>query len=188
MRISIPVISFWIEPLQNSQSRLQNKFGRLARTTDLFRPISDRLNGWRTQFMGEMTSGSSNVTRNPAGWPYTSNAWCRYRRSTATALPLPPQPTSKRPSFTRSVTIPTRGIQMSKLTAVVSQLRQEHSRLRAEISIIETVIRSLSALNGNALVSSPRRSRKISADGKARIVAAQRKRWAAWRRAQKKAA
>jgi hypothetical protein len=76
---------------------------------------------------------------------------------------------------------------MANLQIVISQLRKEHSRISSQISRLEGAIRSLSALNGNAPTARRRGTRKMSASGKARIVAAQRKRWAVWRRSQKAA-
>jgi hypothetical protein len=68
---------------------------------------------------------------------------------------------------------------MSNLTSVLNQLKQERTRLSAQL---EHVTNAISALND---VSDNRASRRIiSAAGRARIAAAQRARWAK-RRGQK---
>ena len=61
---------------------------------------------------------------------------------------------------------------MANLTSVLSQLKQERTRLAAQL---ERLNNALSALNG---VGSNRTRRTISAAGRAKIAAAQHARWA----------
>ena len=68
---------------------------------------------------------------------------------------------------------------MPNLTLVVNQLKEERARL-------DVAIRTLEGLNG----SKPSRKngkRSISAEARRRIILAQKKRWAAWRKAKKAA-
>ena len=67
---------------------------------------------------------------------------------------------------------------MSNLNTVRKQLQQEHSRVSAEL---ERINHALAALNSKNLP----RKRKLSASAIARIRAAQRARWAKWRKANK---
>lgn len=62
------------------------------------------------------------------------------------------------------------------LTAALNELRSHRNRLQTQLEQIETAIASLSTLNGSA--GGFRAKGKISAAGRARIAAAQRKRWA----------
>jgi len=67
---------------------------------------------------------------------------------------------------------------MSNLNAVLAQLKQEHAALGKAIAALEGV-----SSNGT-----PNTKRTMSASARKRIAAAQRARWAKWKRAQKKAA
>ena len=67
---------------------------------------------------------------------------------------------------------------MSNLNAALKQLLREHSRVSAEL---ERINRALAALNSKNLPT----KRKLSASAVARIRAAQRARWAKWRKANK---
>ena len=69
---------------------------------------------------------------------------------------------------------------MSNVNAVLKQLQQERSRVSADL---ERIKRALAALNSKNLPS----KRKLSASAIARIRAAQRARWAKWRKANKSA-
>jgi len=60
------------------------------------------------------------------------------------------------------------------LTAALNELRSHRNRLQTQLEQIETAIASLSTLNAGGF----RAKGKISAAGRARIAAAQRKRWA----------
>ena len=61
---------------------------------------------------------------------------------------------------------------MANLTPILNQLQHERSRLTAQL---ERLNNALSALTG---LSKTRKGRTVSAAGRARIVAAQRARWA----------
>jgi hypothetical protein len=67
---------------------------------------------------------------------------------------------------------------MSKLAGVVRQLKQEHDRLTRQIRGISA---ALSAF-GSAYGKSEARRGRMSADGRARIAAAQRLRWSKLKR------
>jgi RNase P/RNase MRP subunit POP5 len=74
---------------------------------------------------------------------------------------------------------------MADIAVVLKGLRQDRERLDKAIAALEIV----SSVNGRRAVrSAVRKKRTISAAGRKRIVAAQRARWAKWRRTQKKAA
>lgn len=74
---------------------------------------------------------------------------------------------------------------MPKLTAVLKQLRKQQHHLTSNLERVEEAIAALSGVDGS--VRRKGRARNMSAAGRARIVAAQRARWAKWKR-QKKAA
>jgi len=61
---------------------------------------------------------------------------------------------------------------MANLTSVLSQLKQERTRLAAQL---ESLNNAITALNGTG---NKRPGRKMSAAGRARVAAAQRARWA----------
>jgi hypothetical protein len=74
---------------------------------------------------------------------------------------------------------------MADIAVVLKGLRQDRERLDKAIAALEIV----SSVNDRRAVrSAVRKKRTISAAGRKRIVAAQRARWAKWRRTQKKAA
>src|SRR5580704_5597809 len=56
------------------QSKPQNKFSLLTRTTDLNSPISLAEKGWRTQLVAEIRSPSNTGTASPDPCPYASSA------------------------------------------------------------------------------------------------------------------
>lgn len=66
---------------------------------------------------------------------------------------------------------------MTNLVPFMKQLQRERARLAAQLSHIE---QALSALGADG------RARKISSAARRRIAAAQKLRWAKWRKAQKK--
>jgi len=73
---------------------------------------------------------------------------------------------------------------MVHLAQVVRDLVVERKRIEIEL---ERVTNALSALNGLGAKASPLRNRPtLSASARARIAAAQRARWAKWRKANKK--
>jgi hypothetical protein len=64
---------------------------------------------------------------------------------------------------------------MANLSGVVTQLKTERDRVRKQLLGLEAVITALvSAYSGGK----PSRRRKLSAKSRAKIAAAQRKRWA----------
>ena len=62
---------------------------------------------------------------------------------------------------------------MTKLAAVVQQLKKEHDRLSRQLKGVAGVLAAFGAADGKSTG-----RRKISAVGRARIAAAQRARWA----------
>jgi len=68
---------------------------------------------------------------------------------------------------------------MANLTSVLNQLEQERTRLTSHIQGLN---HALAALKGTSRSG----TRTMSASARRRIAAAQKARWAEWRRAQKK--
>jgi hypothetical protein len=62
------------------------------------------------------------------------------------------------------------------ITAALNELRSQRNRLNSQLEHVDKAIASLSSLNSSA--GGFRKKRKLSAAGRARIAAAQRKRWA----------
>jgi hypothetical protein len=73
------------------------------------------------------------------------------------------------------------------MQSVVDQLQQERTRLERELNGVSAALSAFSKvyLGGKAKAAAPRK-RTISAAGRARIAAAQKKRWAKGRAAKKK--
>lgn len=65
-------------------------------------------------------------------------------------------------------------------TQIVAALQKEHAQRAQELSRIDTAIRALGELNGHH----SKRSR-LSVAARQRIAAAQRKRWAKWKKAKR---
>jgi hypothetical protein len=61
------------------------------------------------------------------------------------------------------------------IAAALNELKNQRQRLEGQLRQVENAITSLNSLNGGSVA---RGRRKISAAGRARIVAAQKKRWA----------
>jgi hypothetical protein len=61
------------------------------------------------------------------------------------------------------------------ISAALNELKNQRQRLEGQLRQVENAIVTLSSLNG---VSAGQGRRKMSAAGRARIVAAQKKRWA----------
>jgi hypothetical protein len=61
------------------------------------------------------------------------------------------------------------------IAAALNELKNQRQRLEGQLRQVENAISTLSSLNGGP---ARRGRRKMSADGRARIAAAQRKRWA----------
>jgi hypothetical protein len=73
---------------------------------------------------------------------------------------------------------------MAQLAQVVGRLEVERKRIQNQL---ERVTNALSALNGRRAKASVGPKRRImSASARARIAAAQRARWAKWKKAKKK--
>lgn len=72
---------------------------------------------------------------------------------------------------------------MGNLSGIVKQLKQERDRVEKQLSGLNAAISAFVAVYGGA---KPKRRRKISAKGRAKIAAAQRARWAAWKAKQRK--
>jgi hypothetical protein len=83
---------------------------------------------------------------------------------------------------------------MSNLAKVVQQLRQERDQAQKTIGQLDEALRALTGPDGVRNTAGARRSaqtvarprRTMSAAARKRIVAAQRARWAKWRRAQRR--
>lgn len=76
---------------------------------------------------------------------------------------------------------------MSKMNQMVHQLLSQRKQAQHEIEKLDLAIRALSSLGGSSSGGlTVRRKPQFSAAGRARIAAAQRKRWAKIRAAQKK--
>ena len=69
---------------------------------------------------------------------------------------------------------------MASLTGIVNQLKQERDRVEKQLSGLNAALTALSGTNGTG------RRGTMSAEGRARVAAAQRKRWAKVRAAKKK--
>jgi hypothetical protein len=67
------------------------------------------------------------------------------------------------------------------LAGVVSQLRSERERLTKELSRVDGALKAISDLTGTNGARRPRRA--LSPAARRRIVAAQKARWAKWRKA-----
>jgi hypothetical protein len=61
------------------------------------------------------------------------------------------------------------------ITAALNTLKTERQQLESRLKRVDAAMASLGSLNGHSRVG---RKRKLSAGGRARIVAAQRARWA----------
>ena len=75
---------------------------------------------------------------------------------------------------------------MANLLQAVKQLHKERERLQRELHRVDGAIQALQGLGPGRNSGRPRRV--LSADARKRIAAAQRKRWAAFKAKQKKAA
>ena len=64
-----------------------------------------------------------------------------------------------------------------KMTRIVGQLKKERDRAENEVNCLDAALAALGSLNGSFRGVRPKR-RIMSAAGRARIVAAQRARWA----------
>jgi hypothetical protein len=72
---------------------------------------------------------------------------------------------------------------MANMKAVLSQLRSEKSNLEDQLKGIREALRALGSLTGGR--SERIGKRTLSANARARIAAAQRARWAKWKKAKK---
>jgi hypothetical protein len=79
---------------------------------------------------------------------------------------------------------------MTDLTAVIRDLEKQRASIAAKLQSIETAVSALKGKGRNNVASraiSARPRRVMSASARRRIVAAQKARWAKWRKAQKRA-
>jgi len=79
---------------------------------------------------------------------------------------------------------------MTTFAKILTQLRAERSRIEQAIAVIESLSHSPGRRRGRPahVASAPkRRRRRMSAAAKRKIAAAQRARWAAWRKRKKAA-
>ena len=72
---------------------------------------------------------------------------------------------------------------MANLSGIVKQLKKERDQVQKQLSGLNAAISAFVAVYGGA---KPKRRRKLSAKARARIAAAQRARWAAWKAKRKK--
>jgi hypothetical protein len=73
---------------------------------------------------------------------------------------------------------------MANLSGIVKQLKKERDHVEKQLSGLNAAIAAFAAVYGAA---KPKRRRTMSAKSRARIAAAQRARWAAWKAKRKKA-
>jgi len=74
---------------------------------------------------------------------------------------------------------------MGAMTDILKRLKKERDRVERQLAGINA---ALSAFGKVYAGTGPRKRRKLSAKARAKIAAAQRKRWAAWKAKQKNAA
>lgn len=72
---------------------------------------------------------------------------------------------------------------MADLSNVIRDLTVEQKRVQAEVKALDKAIATLAALDGGAR---PGPRKKMSAVGRAKIAAAQKARWAKWKKKQGK--
>jgi hypothetical protein len=70
---------------------------------------------------------------------------------------------------------------MTNVTAVVTQLQEQRGELNSQLSRLDQAIQALSGFGGVARAGRTGK-RRMSAPARARIAAAQRKRWAKWKK------
>jgi len=71
---------------------------------------------------------------------------------------------------------------MANMTAILSQLQKSRNELQSELYYLDQAIQTLSSLNGSSRTRARGGPRHMSAAARARIAAAQRARWAKWKR------
>jgi len=72
---------------------------------------------------------------------------------------------------------------MANLSSIVKQLKQERDRVEKQLSGLNAALTAFANVYGGKLI---RKRRKMSAKSRAKIAAAQRRRWAKFRKAAKK--
>jgi Skp family chaperone for outer membrane proteins len=75
--------------------------------------------------------------------------------------------------------------QKGTMTDIVKRLKKERDRVERQLTGINAALTAFGKVYSGT---KPRKRRKLSAKAKAKIAAAQRKRWAAWKAKQKKGA
>ena len=76
---------------------------------------------------------------------------------------------------------------MANLTIVIKQLQVQRNKIQEQLSQVTAAVEALNGLGGNRVRSATARGprRVMSASARRRIVAAQKARWAKWRKGQK---
>jgi hypothetical protein len=72
---------------------------------------------------------------------------------------------------------------MANLSSIVKQLRQERDRVETQLSGLNAALTAFANVYGRKPI---RKRRKMSAKSRAKIAAAQRRRWARYRKSAKK--
>ena len=73
---------------------------------------------------------------------------------------------------------------MANLSGIVKQLKKERDRVEKQLSGLNAALSAFVAVYGGA---KPKRRRTMSPKARAKIAAAQKARWAAWKAKRKKA-
>jgi hypothetical protein len=81
-------------------------------------------------------------------------------------------------------TISDRGGLMANLSSIMKQLRKERDRVEKQLSGLNAALTAFAGVYGGSKPS--RKRRKMSAQSRAKIAAAQRARWAKYRKSAKK--
>ena len=74
-----------------------------------------------------------------------------------------------------------------ELGSIVQQLKSEQLKIAAELGRLDTAIAALRGLSSNGRAIDARPKRVMSASARRRIAAAQKARWAKWRKSQRAA-
>jgi hypothetical protein len=73
---------------------------------------------------------------------------------------------------------------MPNVSSIIAQLKQERDRVAKQLSGMDAALRAFAGVYSGTMPS--RKRRKMSAASRARIAAAQRRRWAKYRKSAKK--
>jgi len=72
---------------------------------------------------------------------------------------------------------------MANVSSIIGQLKQERDRVERQLSGLNAALTAFAGVHGGKVV---RKRRKMSAKSRAKIAAAQRRRWAKFRKSAKK--